>query len=203
MSPRVSERYKNDKIQCILESAKRVFIRKGFDETTMQDIVDECNISRGGLYRYFSSTEEIFAALMESDMQEDKNGIEGLMEMDWSAYEIIKAFVEAEKNSILHIHTTLLPAAYEFFIKSRRNHKELDFLTKRHDIALKALSRLIEYGVQRGEFSRKVNAEEVSGYIITFVEGLIITAISIGTEEKSIDSHCKLLLEFIDLHLKA
>ena len=44
----------------ILETARKVFIEKGFKNVTMKDIVEACDISRGGLYLYFGSTREIF-----------------------------------------------------------------------------------------------------------------------------------------------
>ena len=34
----------------ILETARNVFVEKGFKNVTMKDIVEACNISRGGLY---------------------------------------------------------------------------------------------------------------------------------------------------------
>ena len=52
------------KKQLILEKAKEVFVEKGFRNVTMKDIVDACEISRGGLYLYFSSTEEIFREVL-------------------------------------------------------------------------------------------------------------------------------------------
>ena len=42
------------KKQFILEKAREVFVEKGFRSVTMKDIVDACEISRGGLYLYFS-----------------------------------------------------------------------------------------------------------------------------------------------------
>ena len=37
----------------IVETARQVFKKKGFKEVTMKDIVEACDISRGGLYLYF------------------------------------------------------------------------------------------------------------------------------------------------------
>ena len=37
----------------ILETARKVFIEKGFKNVTMKDIVEACEIRRGGLYLYF------------------------------------------------------------------------------------------------------------------------------------------------------
>ena len=48
----------------ILETARKVFVDKGFKKVTMKDIVEACEISRGGLYLYFESTGQIFLEVM-------------------------------------------------------------------------------------------------------------------------------------------
>ena len=42
------EEKKRQKREAILESAKVVFSKKGLIDATMQDIIEECGISRGG-----------------------------------------------------------------------------------------------------------------------------------------------------------
>ena len=49
----------------IVETARGVFVEKGYKDVTMKDIVDACKISRGGLYLYFASTEEIFMDVLK------------------------------------------------------------------------------------------------------------------------------------------
>lgn len=49
----------------ILASARRVFAGQGFRGTTIADIADEAGIALGTIYLYFSSKEEVFAALSE------------------------------------------------------------------------------------------------------------------------------------------
>ena len=58
------------KKQFILEKAREVFVEKGFRSVTMKDIVDACEISRGGLYLYFSSPEEIFLEVLAAESEE-------------------------------------------------------------------------------------------------------------------------------------
>lgn len=48
------------KRQFILETAKKIFMEKGYKSVTMKDVVEACGISRGGLYLYFGSTKDIF-----------------------------------------------------------------------------------------------------------------------------------------------
>ena len=54
----------------ILETARGVFAEKGYKSVTMKDIVDACDISRGGLYLYFSSTREIFLEVLKMEQEE-------------------------------------------------------------------------------------------------------------------------------------
>ncbi|MGG1311241.1 MULTISPECIES: helix-turn-helix domain-containing protein [Cohnella] len=49
----------------ILEAAERVFTRKGYEPATIKDIVEEANMSRGWIYLYYQTKEEIFEDLME------------------------------------------------------------------------------------------------------------------------------------------
>ena len=49
----------------ILDTARKVFVEKGFKNVTMKDIVEACEISRGGLYLYFDSTEQILMEVLQ------------------------------------------------------------------------------------------------------------------------------------------
>ncbi len=48
----------------ILETAKRLFMEKGWEETTVQDIVDElADVTRGAFYHHFQSKDDIIDAV--------------------------------------------------------------------------------------------------------------------------------------------
>lgn len=47
--------------QRIIEKAAPVFNKRGFDGASMQEIMEACNLEKGGIYRHFSSKEEIAA----------------------------------------------------------------------------------------------------------------------------------------------
>lgn len=51
----------------ILEGAKRVFMKAGFDAATMNDITREAQVSKGTIYVYFNNKEDLFAALIERE----------------------------------------------------------------------------------------------------------------------------------------
>ena len=51
-----------------IEAAKILFVKKGYDETTMIDIAEEANLSRRTLYAYFESKVEVFQAVINSEV---------------------------------------------------------------------------------------------------------------------------------------
>ncbi|WP_194837419.1 TetR/AcrR family transcriptional regulator [Nocardia sp. XZ_19_369] len=61
--PRVSEEHLERRRQQILEAARLCFARKGFHETSMQDVFAESGLSAGAVYRYFKSKNDIIAVL--------------------------------------------------------------------------------------------------------------------------------------------
>ncbi|AZO20669.1 MAG: TetR family transcriptional regulator [Mesorhizobium sp.] len=51
----------------IIEGARRVFIDKGFEAASMNDITREAGVSKGTIYVYFANKEELFEALIEEE----------------------------------------------------------------------------------------------------------------------------------------
>ena len=49
----------------ILDGAHRVFMKMGYDAASMNDVTREAGVSKGTIYVYFQSKEELFAALIE------------------------------------------------------------------------------------------------------------------------------------------
>ena len=53
---------KRDTRQRILESARRLFNRKGYSGASIEEIMSDAGLSHGGFYRHFSGKEELYAA---------------------------------------------------------------------------------------------------------------------------------------------
>ena len=52
----------------ILEMAMRLFIEKGYEQTTLQDIADAIGMTRGAIYHHFKSKEDILEAVCDQRM---------------------------------------------------------------------------------------------------------------------------------------
>ncbi|ALS79388.1 TetR family transcriptional regulator [Planococcus kocurii] len=56
----------NPKKQQILSAAYKLFINKGYNPSSIQDILDDAGVSKGTFYNYFGSKSECLMAIMES-----------------------------------------------------------------------------------------------------------------------------------------
>ena len=52
-------------VQLILDTASTLFLQKGYDKTTLQDIIDATKLSKGAIYHHFASKEAIIIAVVD------------------------------------------------------------------------------------------------------------------------------------------
>ncbi|MFX1372153.1 MAG: TetR/AcrR family transcriptional regulator [Promethearchaeota archaeon] len=102
--------------QIILEAAEKLFLSKGYEATTMDEIANEAEFSKGTVYKYFVSKDELYIAI----------GIK--------AYELIikytREFTEKEDQGIKQLMA--VGYAYYEFTKDNPNYASIF-----HDIGLK------------------------------------------------------------------
>ena len=59
-------KYPEETVEKILTAARRLFLEKGYEKTTIQDIVDQLGgLTKGAVYHHFKSKEEIMDAITE------------------------------------------------------------------------------------------------------------------------------------------
>lgn len=97
-------KYPEETVEKILTAARRLFLEKGYEHTTIQDIVDQLGgLTKGAVYHHFKSKEEIMDAITEKMFWDDNpfekvrgradlNGLEKMKEVvrltqepDWSS----------------------------------------------------------------------------------------------------------------------
>ena len=67
--PKVVPEYKEEAKSRILEAANKVFAERGYHEATMDDIAKRLGVSKGAIYLYFSSKEDLFEAMCKTAPQ--------------------------------------------------------------------------------------------------------------------------------------
>ena len=73
-------KYPEETIKLILAVSRRLFCEKGYENTSIQDIVDNLGgLSKGAIYHHFKSKEEIFAAVCDQIGQENVAYYDGIL----------------------------------------------------------------------------------------------------------------------------
>jgi len=89
--------------QELIETAERLFLVKGYEQTTVADIVREIEVAQGTFYYYFSSKEEILEAIIERDITALEEDVRQIMSRE-DTNSAIK--LNAVVNSIIGISTS-------------------------------------------------------------------------------------------------
>ena len=146
----------------IKEAAYELFAEKGFKDVTMSDICEKSQLSRGGLYRHYSSTSEIFREIISEDISFDER-----IENNESAVKILTDNLNILESDILENEKSLSLAIYEY-ANVGDNHLEFsDFQEK----AKKRWIKLIKYGISAKEFN-DVNPEAIAEMILYYYQGI-------------------------------
>jgi AcrR family transcriptional regulator len=179
----------------ILEKAETVFIREGYPSVTMKHIVEECGISRGGLYKYYSSAQEIFEDILSLSKEDDYAYFTEGMEQGRNAVELLHGFLQKQKEELANAKNTIRAASYEYFL-SRRRHLPEEVLGAYFNGAVAVFSRVLAYGIERQEMTRLAHAdiEKTARHFVVALEGLNVLAMSMSVSPELIQEQLDLIM---------
>ena len=160
---------KGDKTkQFIKQQAKALFADKGFKDVTMKDVCEITELSRGGLYRHYNSTEQIFSEIVSEFLDVQNDLFSDSINKGLSAVEILNEILNRYKSEMTDTQGSLSIAIYEYFSSIE---KEENVLSKQYNLSYNSWSKLIKYGISRGEF-KQVDINGVFDIILFAYQGI-------------------------------
>jgi len=85
MNNMARNKYPEVTVQRILDAAIKLFMEKGYEQTTIQDIINELgDLSKGAIYHHFKSKEEIIAAVTDELYKDTHQKIDDLKQLKGS-----------------------------------------------------------------------------------------------------------------------
>lgn len=165
-----------DKGRLILAAAVEVFSRKPFHQVKVEDVAAHAGVGKGTVYEYYSSKEELFAAIFEEGGKAYLKEIEKSIIPTASPSEKIEALVAAHLAFIRkQRHLSLLLISEQKIIVPRERHQAL--LARRNSF-LGIIKKIIDEGIDKGVFRPQNSA--LSSLLImgelTALWSLILTA---------------------------
>jgi AcrR family transcriptional regulator len=155
----------------------------------MKDICEACSLSRGGVYRYFGSTKEVFIAMLESDIDEGRMAVKESLSKKTSPIVIFDYFLKREKDTIFSDYNGLYFAIHEFAFYEP---DQRDYFEKRLAAAIDILSTIFRQGQTTGEL-KTFDVELIANHIIYFLDSLKTSSTIFSITEKMVDEQFDLL----------
>ena len=148
----------------IFETAMKLFAKKGYDATSVEDITATVGVAKGTLYYHFSSKEEIFNFLVEEGIKLLQNSVDIKTEKHDNYLDKIKAIILIEVKIIFKYEdliTILLSQLWgNEIINQTCKEQVFSYINK--------IETIVEEGMKKGEIKQgdpKAVAAEIYGLI--------------------------------------
>ena len=152
----------------ILDAATAVFARSGVHQASMDDIA----LSKGSLYVYFESKDDIITAVRERLLKVNLEAMRALLAAPEPAGQRLLALTRRVAQEVERT-STLLSIKYELYAVAVRSESVRMAFQEYFKTYREILVGLIRQGMEGGEF-KDVDAREVAVAVMAVFEGLIL-----------------------------
>ena len=166
--PDVSE----ERREQILDAAGAVFARLGFHDARMDDIVDQANLSKGGVYWYFKSKDHLAAALVERVLARSAGSLRKLLEYDQPFTDrmaLLGQYIAADVRALNKLRGVIL----EFYALAARDPRVRRRVRTYIDEFIELFAAMIQQGIDRGQ-CKEVDPRKTATALEAMCEGLMI-----------------------------
>ena len=171
MCPRVSAEHKERRRQAILDAAMEVFIGKGYQLATINDISAHCHLSVGALYRYFPTKGEIMLALVDERLGRTPETFARLTQKAGDPWERLVSCVNLFLSALGVRHpstgrlllVTLAEAVHDSEVRRGLHQRFKDLRVY--------LETIVAEGVASGQFRPDANADAVATVLVCVADG--------------------------------
>ncbi|MDX8365265.1 TetR/AcrR family transcriptional regulator [Cytobacillus sp. IB215665] len=201
MCPKVSQEHLQKRRTKIIKAAVQVFIKHGYERATMKHVMEEAEVSRGGLYQYFSNKEDLYETILKEalvkEVSENKELLEGSVDSYW---ELLLTSMHGKAMEPSDELDKFVPSNLEFFITGRNDERRIKYGRDRYYNVFEIYDSVIKAGQNSGEFSNKYNSEIIARSIVAFNDGIALHSI-LPKEDIKIKEQSIMFIEYLKMAL--
>lgn len=144
----------------IVSAAWQLFYEKGYNGTTVDEIIELSETSKGSFYYYFSTKDELLNTLslvldeyyeeLEREMDESMDGFEKLIYINYKAHSMMEEKISIDLLSSLY-STQLVAAGQRHLLDQNRQYYKL-------------VTKIVEEGQKKGELCREKSVSDIVQY---------------------------------------
>lgn len=156
--------------QQIIDAAWKLFHEKGYDNTTVNEIIRDANTSKGGFYYYFKAKDDLLNSLYSIFDREYEKFYKNLDKSQSSFVQLrllqqyVAYFIEG------NVSPELLAALYQ----SQLAHKRQDHFLDPERYYLRLVRKIITEGQEKGEIRDDIDADELVHHVLLLERGIIM-----------------------------
>ena len=169
----------------VIESATKTFHEKGYNGTTMQDLVDSTGLNRSSIYNSFGSKLDLFLVCLHSYQEKNEKAISKLALNTDSGMQAIKNIFEgmilsdSKRKTIKGCLIANCKSEMAYQNKSVTN-----FLLLNQQNSLSLFEELVEKGQLDGSINTKKSKQDYGLYIFSSLQGIRMSGILINEKQK-------------------
>jgi TetR/AcrR family fatty acid metabolism transcriptional regulator len=167
-----------DRVDQILKAAEKIFARKGFYLTTVEDIAKKAGIGKGTIYLYFHNKRDLFFSVLENKLDLLLKKIKKGIEEGKTASDKIKLAIE--------VHLKFLEENGDFFkimqgfpegLKRELGERLKGGLIERQSYYIEVIDKLIQEAIDKGEI-RPLNSRKLAVILMGILHSLTVYWVS-------------------------
>ena len=166
--PKVVPEYKEEAKSRILDAANKVFAEKGYHEATMDDIAKRLGVSKGAIYLYFSSKEDLFEAMVKTAPQAFKEILYSSFGDEANPIQSATQFFD----KMLKLSASNPGLSFEILSEASRNPSLKRILKQNHEEYERVLTSFLIEGRKRGIMGNNLDIPPLANALIALWNGL-------------------------------
>jgi TetR/AcrR family fatty acid metabolism transcriptional regulator len=170
----VSDEHKERRRQAILDAAMEVFLGRGYQVATINDISSECGMSVGAIYRYFRNKGEIMLTLVEERLGRTPELFARLTETAGDPWERLDRCVDLFTSALRVRHPATGRLLLVTMAEAVQDGEVRRGLHNRFSALVTYLEGIIKDGVAVGLFRPDVDAVALAAVLMSAADGVAV-----------------------------
>jgi AcrR family transcriptional regulator len=203
-SPEKRKKVKENKKNTILRAARKLFFDRGFKSVTVDSIAAKAGVSKGSIYLYFDSKEEIYAQVLITDNIELNKNIKLFSTKEAPAAELLLEFSQIYINYFLD-HNELFRILMTFMLQTEQmnlTQEQNTELIRTTNDNIKVISTIIQKGIDSGEFTPIIDIRQAQNAIWGLFNGIISLYLFMGNPAKRADRIHSMVKDSLNIFIK-
>jgi AcrR family transcriptional regulator len=168
-------REKENRKQAILKAARKLFFEKGFKAVTVDNIAQKAELSKGSVYLYFKSKEEIYTHILLNDIEKFHRKINDSLHFEDRASDTLKRLANIYIDFFLNEKEL-----FRIFMAFMLNTDHMNLPDGLHNSAINMTNKTVtvfekvfQDGIEKGEFPPSTNLRQNRNALWGLLNGVI------------------------------